>query len=180
MTWLDWLIVAMTIWFLLQGVLKGGAAAFFGALAIVASFIVAAMLLPSLGQGIADALTANIKPGELSAEDFARWARMAGFVVPFLVAYIALSLIINFFPGGKRPSMLAQVIGVFTGLLKALTASSALVGILLASPFSAAMASDVQRSSIARSVAEIQRDGIQNLRSVSPIKFPPIGPDHKF
>lgn len=180
MTWLDWLIVAMTIWFLLQGVLKGGAAAFFGALAIVASYIIAAMLLPSLGQGIAGALTASIKPGELSPEDFARWARMVGFVVPFLIVYVVLSVIINLFPGGKRPSMLAQVIGVFTGLLKALTASSALVGILLASPFSSAMAEDVERSSIARSVAEIQRDGIQGLRSASPLKFPPVGPDHKF
>lgn len=180
MTWLDWIIVAMTIWFLLQGVLKGGAAAFFGALAIVASFIIAAILLPTLGQGIANAVTTNIKPQELSPEDFARWARMAGFVVPFLAVYIVLSLLINFLPGGKRPGMLAQVAGVFTGLLKALAASAALVGVLLASPLSAAMASDVERSSIARSVAEIQRDGIQSLRSVSPINFPPVGPDHKF
>ncbi|MGH2375240.1 MAG: CvpA family protein [bacterium] len=180
MTWLDWLIVAMTIWFLLQGVLKGGAAAFFGALAIVASYIIAAMLLPSLGQGIAGALTANIKPRELSAEDFARWARMVGFVLPFLMAYIVLSLIINLLPGGKRPSMLAQSIGVFTGLLKALAASAALVGILLASPFSGAMTADVERSSIARGVADLQRAGIQGLRSASPIKFPPVGPDHKF
>ncbi|HET8680243.1 MAG TPA: CvpA family protein [bacterium] len=180
MTWLDWLIVAMTIWFLLQGVLKGGAAAFFGALAIVASFIIAAMLLPSLGQGIAGALTTNIKPKELPAEDFARWARMTGFIVPLIIVYIVLSLIINLLPGGKRPSMLAQVVGVFTGLLKSLTAASALVGILLASPFSAAMAADVERSSIARSVAEIQRGSIQGLRAASPIKFPPVGPDHKF
>lgn len=180
MTWLDWLIVAMTIWFLLQGVLKGGAAAFFGAIAIVVSYVVAAMLLPSLGEGIARALIANIKPRELPAEDFARWARMVGFVVPFVIAYILLSVVINFLPGGKRPGMPAQVLGVFTGFLKALAASMALVGILLASPLSTAMAVDVERSSVARGVAELQRSFIQTLRSVSPIKFPPVGSAHKF
>ncbi|MGH2403768.1 MAG: CvpA family protein [bacterium] len=180
MTWLDWLIVAMTIWFLLQGVLKGGAAAFFGALAIIASYVIAAILLPSLGQSIAQAVSANIKPREVPPEDFARWARMVGFLVPFLITYVVLSLLINVFPGGKRPSMLAQVAGVLTGLAKALAASAAVVGILLASPLSGAMAADTQRSTIARGVAELQRGGIQGLRAISPIKFPPVGPDHKF
>ncbi len=180
MTWLDWLIIAMTIWFLLQGVLKGGAAALLGALAIIVSYVLAAILLASVGEGIAVALMANIKPQELPPEDFARWARMVGFLIPFLIAYVVFSLLINLVPGGKRPSMLAQAAGVFTGLFKALAASMALVGILLASPLSTAMAADVQRSSVARGAADLQRMLISGLRSGSPIQFPPVGPDHKF
>lgn len=178
MIWLDWLIIAMTLWFLLQGVLKGGAAAFLGALAVGASYVLAAMLLPSVGEGIAQALIANI--GDLRVGSGPNWARMVGFLIPFIFVYVMLSLAINLVPGGKRPSMLAQAVGVFTGLLKALAASMALVGILLASPFSKAMAADIERSSIARGVAGLQRSGIQSLKHTSPIDFPPVGPDHKF
>jgi hypothetical protein len=178
MTWLDWLIVAMTIWFLVQGVLKGATAALLGAVAIAIAFLGSAMLLPGPGTGIAQALMTNIQ--DLRAGAGPSWARTIGFLTPFAILYIVLLVLINVFPGGKRPSMLAQVIGVFTGLLKALTASMALVGILLASPFSEAIAADIERSSIAREVAEFQRLSIQRLSRISPIPFPPVGLDHKF
>lgn len=174
MTWLDWVIVAMTIWFLLQGVLKGGLAAFLGAIAVIVSYIGAAIVLPTFGEGIAKALLASMK--SLPAD----WARTVGFLVPFIIAYVAISILINFLPGGKRPSMLAQAIGVLTGLFKALVASMAVVGILMASPFSEAMTTDMQRSTIARPIADMQRAFIKRLAEGSPIPFPPVGPDHKF
>jgi len=177
-TWLDWLIVAMTIWFLVQGVLKGATAALLGAVAIAIAFLGSAMLLPGPGSAIAQALLTNIQ--DLGAGAGPSWARTIGFLLPFAILYILLLVLINVFPGGKRPSMLAQVIGVFTGLLKALTASMALLGILLASPFSDAMAVDVQRSSMARGIAEFQRLSVQRLSRVSPIPLPPVGLDHKF
>ncbi len=179
MTWLDWVIVAMAIWFVLQGMLKGGTAAILGALAIIVSYVGAAILLPTIGERPAEWLS-KLRLTEMTPVEAASWGRTAGFVLTFIVAYIVLLILINFLPGAKRPSMLAQVVGIFTGLMKALVAAMAVVGVLLASPFSSAMAADVQQSSLARFVAEFQRDSIQRLSRGSPIPFPPVGPDHKF
>ena len=179
MTWLDWLLVAMAIWFVVQGLLKGAVAAVLGALAIVISYVVAAIALPTFGERAAEAM-AKMRLVELSAAEAASWGRAAVFAVTFVIAYVVLSLIINILPGGKLPGLQAQVLGVFTGLFKAFVASMALVGFLLASPLSSALSQDAQRSAFMRSVAEAQRTGIQTLQKLSPISFPPVGPDRKF
>jgi len=99
---------------------------------------------------------------------------------PGILVYLLLSLLINIMPGGKRPGTQAQVLGVFAGALKAFVAAMALVGVLLASPLSEAFTKDIERSPIVRPVAASQRGSIRQLRSMSPIPFPPVGPDHKF
>ncbi len=53
-------------------------------------------------------------------------------------------------------------------------------GILLASPMSDTLAKDIERSSIVRYAADLERSAIRSLVNVSPIKFPPVGPDAKF
>src|SRR5688572_17755407 len=133
MTYLDWIIIALTLWFVVQGVVKGALAVLLTSLAIVVCYVVAAILMPTLGEGVARALLGSIKslpPG---------WARLAGFVVPFVLGYGLLSLLISILPGGKQPVLQAQVLGIFVGLIKALVASMALMGILLASPSSEAI-----------------------------------------
>ncbi|MBI3998096.1 MAG: CvpA family protein [Armatimonadetes bacterium] len=177
MVWLDWLIVAMAIWFVFQGLVKGAAASLLGALAIVVSYIGAAALLPSFGEVLTRFLMALIR-----SEEFTRdWARTVSFVFTFLVGYIILLLLISVLPGAKRPAMQAQVLGVFMGAAKASVAAMALVGILLASPYSEPIMRDIQeRSSFAKLAATAQRRSIQVLSQASPIPFPPVGPDHKF
>lgn len=179
MTWLDWVIVAMTIWFVLQGLIKGGTAALLGALAIIVSYVGSAIASPIIGEPLAQWM-ARMRLTEMNATEAASWGRMAGFVITFFIAYIVLSILITLFPGGKRPGMGAQIVGVFAGLFKAFVASMAVVGILLASPLWVAMTKDVERSALAGAVADFQRTGIQALRQISPVPFPPVGPDHKF
>lgn len=168
-TWLDWIVVVMLIGFVLQGMFKGGVASLLGAAALVVAYAAAAIVFPTLGERIT-------RGSPLPLE----WGRSVGFVLAFLVVYAVMAVLISILPGGKRPGLFAQLLGIFTGALKALVAAMAGVGILLASPLSDAIAQDVERSPIVRYVAAAQRGAIPHLQRISPVPFPPVGPDHRF
>jgi hypothetical protein len=169
MTWLDWVGIAMFVYFIVQGLIKGVAAALLGAVTATLAYVLAAIILPGLGGSLAEATP-------LPAE----WDRLILFVFMFLVFYLLGMLIISVLPGGKQPSLLAQVLGVAAGAVKALVVSMAVVGILLASPLSDAIAQDVERSSVVQYIAAMQKQYVQELRRISPVPFPPVGPDSKF
>ncbi len=169
MTWLDWLVIALGIFFVVQGLFKGVTTVLLSTLAIAVAYVGAAMALPTLGDRLAHATP--MPEG---------YGRMAAFIAMFLVMYGVLALAISILPGGKRPSTGAQLLGLVAGALKALVASMAVVGILLASPLSEDISKDVERSLIAKYVAELQRARIQGIVKASPISFPPVGPDAKF
>lgn len=171
MTWLDWLVVALFIYFIVQGLVKGVGAALLGALAVVLAYVLAAMALEPVGTMLQNS---TLMPRDLSPE----WRRTVGFVATFGIFYLACMLLISILPGGKRPTTPTQVLGVFGGAVKATLASMALLGILLASPLAAGVGQDVQRSPMLRYLAELQRASVRSLRYVVP--FPPVGPDHKF
>jgi len=174
MTWLDWLVIAMAIYFVFQGLTKGATLSLLTGLGIVVSYVVAAALLATVGEVIANALVSSIK--DLPKE----WGRTVGFVLPFVLVYLLLSLLISLMPGGKRPASQAQLLGVVAGGLKAYVAAMALVGVMLATPLSDGIAKDIERSAVVRPVAVGQRTSIKQLRTLSPIPFPPVGPDYKF
>jgi len=186
MTWLDWVMVAMVIWFVLQGLLKGVVVPLLGVCAVIGAYVISAIAMPVAGLPIAKWTDSLIVSAEFSED----WARTVGFVVTFVILYALFSLLISLLPGAKRPEMSGQLLGVGMGLVKALVASMALVGILLAfgrpplillaSPLSKGVAEDVSRSAVATHVAALQREGIQTLRRASPVAFPPYGPDQKF
>jgi uncharacterized membrane protein required for colicin V production len=169
MTWLDWVVIAMFVYFTVQGLIKGVAAALLGAVTAALAYVLAAIILPSLGDRLAEATP-------LPAE----WDRLILFVFMFLVFYLLGMLIISTLPGGKRPSLPAQLAGVAAGAVKALVVAMSVVGILLASPLSDAITQDVDRSSVVRYVAAMQKQYIQEVRRISPVPFPPVGPDAKF
>lgn len=173
MTWLDWVVIALTVYFIAQGLIKGAAAAALGALAAGMAYVLAAVLLPTVGDLL---VKSTLMPPDLSPE----WRRTVGFTVTFAVLYLVFMVLISLTPGAKRPSTPAQILGLVAGGFKALVVSMAVVGLLLATPLSPALAQDVERSAILRFVAGMQKGFIQAIRSVSPIPFPPVGPDSKF
>ncbi|MDR7483907.1 MAG: CvpA family protein [Armatimonadota bacterium] len=169
MTWLDWMVVAMLVYFAVQGLFKGVVASGLGGLAIVVSYMGAAAALPIIGDRAA---MGTPLPGE--------WARLIAFIFAFFLLYGICIVLISITPGGKRPTLPSQVLGIVAGVAKAMIAAMAAVGVLLASPLSDAFAKDVERAPLARHVAGLQKRYIQDIRRISPIPFPPIGPDHKF
>jgi uncharacterized BrkB/YihY/UPF0761 family membrane protein len=173
MIWLDWLVVALTVYFVAQGLFKGATVVLLGAAAGLVAYVLAAMLLPAVGDVL---IKSALMPPDLTPE----WRRTTGFVATFGLLYLGFMLLISIMPGGKHPTTPAQILGLITGAIKALVISMAIVGILLASPLSAALAQDVERSPLLRFVAGVQRGVIGGLRAMSPIPFPPVGPDSKF
>jgi len=173
MTWLDWGVIALSVYFVVQGLFKGAPVALLGALAIVVAYLVAALALP----GVASVVVNVVRN---PTEEWTQWGRLIAFVMTFLGVYTVLVLLVSVLPGAKQPATQAQVLGAFGGLLKALAASMAALGILAASPYAGAIAQDLDRSLIAGHVAGMQAKYIQDLRRALPIEFAPIGPDHKF
>jgi uncharacterized membrane protein required for colicin V production len=169
MTWLDWAVIALFVYFVAQGLIKGVAAALLGAAVAALSYVLAAILLPTVGARIEAASPLPLE-----------WDRLAAFVLTFGISYLLGMLLISILPGGKRPSAPAQMLGLAGGAVKALVVSMAVVGVLLASPLSDAIQQDVDRSPIVKYVATLQQQYIQNIRRASPIPFPPVGPDSKF
>ena len=176
MTWLDWVMVAMAIWFVLQGLLKGFTVAALGALAVLVAYIGSAIAMPAVGTPVGKWVDGLISSADFTLE----WARTVGFTITFVFVYAILVLLISFLPGAKRPEMTGQLLGAGLGLIKALLASAALVGILLASPLSKGVTEDLSRSLVAGHVAAVQREGIQTLHNAIPVPFEPYGPDKKF
>jgi uncharacterized membrane protein required for colicin V production len=172
MTWLDWVVVALFVYFIVQGLLRGATAALLGTVAVVLAYVLAAMLLPRVGEAF---VNSTLMPQALTAP----WRRTIAFTVTFVLLYLLFMLVISILPGAKRPLMLVQILGLAAGAIKALAVSMALAGILLASP-SPGLAQDVERSAIVRYVAVLQRQYIQDIRRISPMPFPPVGPDSKF
>jgi uncharacterized membrane protein required for colicin V production len=172
MTWLDWVVVALFVYFIVQGLLKGATAALLGTVAVVLAYVLAAVLLPRVGAAFVDSA---LMPQALTPE----WRRMIAFTLTFALLYLVFMLVISILPGAKQPMMLVQILGLAAGAIKALAVSMALAGILLASP-SPGLRQDVERSALVRYVAVLQRQYIQDIRRVSPVPFPPVGPDSKF
>lgn len=173
MTWLDWVVIALTVYFIAQGLIKGATVAVLGALAAALAYVLAAILLPAVGEML---VKSTLMPQDLTPE----WRRAAGFTATFGFLYLVFMLLISIMPGAKQPSTPAQMLGLVAGGFKALVVSMAIVGILLASPLSPALGQDVERSALLRFVAGMQKRHIQAVRSISPIPFPPVGPDSKF
>jgi hypothetical protein len=176
MTWLDWVIIVMLVWFIIQGLLKGVTPIALGMLAVLASFLIATLTLPVIGDALV-AVKGPLLPPDLEAG----WRRLLGFVVTFVVIYGVLSLLINIMPGGKRPSSPAQILGVAGGILKATAMSMVFLGVLLASPAGEAIGKDLERSAFSGFIADLyQKNFGKDLQSATGIKLPGVDPENKF
>jgi hypothetical protein len=172
MTWLDWAAVALLVYFVVQGLVKGVGAALLGAAAAILAYVLAAIALPSVGGFLVES---TLLPRDLAPE----WRRAVGFVATFGLLYLLFMLLISVLPGAKRPSTPTQILGLAGGVVKAAVVCMTLVGIIQASP-SPGLVADVERSTLVRHVAALQQRYIQDIRRISPIPFPPVGPDSKF
>jgi len=91
MNWVDFLIIAVLLYTIWQGVIRGWVAALVGIIIMAASWLVTILLLPYYG------------PGVESLPLEAAWARTIAFGVILIGFYVIFGLIANTFLGGKRP-----------------------------------------------------------------------------
>jgi hypothetical protein len=172
-TYLDWIVVALALWFVLQGLLKGAATAAFGALAVSAAYVGACVLLAAVVDPLAAALMGLVR-------DLPRdWARTTAFAFVFTVLYGLLLVLFSIVGGAARPEVTGQVLGALVGLVKAAAWGMALAGLFLASPLGTAGMRDVERSLLVRPLAQAQRVTLEALRARSPVPVVPVGAGHR-
>ncbi len=162
MNWVDWVIIAVILFTVFQGILRGWVAALVGIVIIAASWLLTIVLLPYFG------------PGVESLPLEADWARTIAFGVVLFGFYVLFSIIVNTFLGGKRPRMEAQIAGGVLGLFRGLVAAMVIVGLLSATPAADAMQRDIKASRLGNRILEWERSAMQRFPAV-----PPIGPDRR-
>ncbi|MBI3975103.1 MAG: CvpA family protein [Armatimonadetes bacterium] len=162
MNWVDWVIVAVLLIGVFQGVLRGWVAALVGIIVIAAAWLLTILLLPFYGKGVESL--------PLQAD----WARTIAFGVLLIGFYIIFSVIANTFLGGKRPRVEAQIAGGILGLGRGIAAAMVIVGLLSATPAAEAMQRDITASRLGKTILEWERQAMRRFPMV-----PPIGPDRR-
>lgn len=162
MNWVDWVLIAVLLFAVGQGIMRGWVAALLGTLVIVLASLATIVLLPYYGEGV--------KSLPMPAD----WARTIAFTIVLIGFYVIFSLIGNTFLGGKRPRLEAQIAGGIVGLFRGIVAGMVLVGLLAATPAGEVLQQDINASLLGRVLLEWER---QSIRQFPPL--PPIGPDRK-
>lgn len=162
MNWVDWVIIAVMLFTIFQGFLRGWVAAFVGIIIIVASWLLAILLLPFYGPGV--------ETLPLQAD----WARTIAFGVVLIGFYVIFSVIANTFLGGKRPQMEAQIAGGVLGVGRGILFAMMIVGLLSATPAAEVMQRDINASLLGGRILEWERAAMRTFPTV-----PPIGPDRR-
>lgn len=162
MNWVDWVIIAVILITVFQGIMRGWVAALVGLIIIGGSWLLTIALLPYYG------------PGVESLPLQADWSRTIAFGVVLIGFYIIFSVIANTFLGGKRPRMEAQIAGGVLGLARGILAAMVIVGLLSATPAAEAMQRDIKASRLGGRLLEWERQWMLRFPMV-----PPIGPDKR-
>jgi uncharacterized membrane protein required for colicin V production len=168
MNWVDWVVVALLLIGLFQGVQRGWVAAIVGIAVIILAFFAAILLLPFYGEGV----TSLPMPPE--------WSRTIAFIIVLLGFYVIISLIANAFLGGKRPRLEAQIPGGILGALRGAVAAMVILGVLAATPApqGESLIQDINRSRVGKPLLEWERQAMQAVNERIP-EISPIGPDRK-
>ncbi len=162
MNWVDFVIIAVMLYCIGQGLLRGWVAALVGAIVTAGAWLATVALLPIFAK--------SVESLPLEAD----WARTIAFGFVLIGCYVLLSLIANAFLGGKRARLEAQAAGAVFGAVRGIVASMVVLGLLAATPAAGALISDITASRFGKPILEWQR---QAMRAVPTL--PPIGPDRR-
>lgn len=162
MTWVDFLVVAVMLYAIGQGILRGWAAALVGIVVIWAAWAATILLLPFYGKSVES----------LPLE--APWARTIAFGFILIGFYIIFSLIANAFLGGKRARLEAQIAGGIVGAARGIVGCMVVLGLLAATPEANALIADINASRLGKPILEWERQAMQYFPGL-----PRIGPDRR-
>ncbi len=166
MTWIDWVIAAFVLFAALQGLRRGLWAAVRGVIAVIAAYIAASVWYRPLAEGARRYLP--LSPS---------WAAAAAFLVVLLVVVEVIGLFVTLRTTTANVSTASRVLGLVVGGLRGITLAAALLIILLASPPSAPVQRDVDRSAIAPYAVNAGRASLRALAGILPRALRPFGVD---
>jgi len=142
MTWLDWILVAIVAFSVLQGLRRGALAAAGGLLGVLIAYVAASYWYASLVAAF------SFVPASPP------WQATVAFLVLFLGANGILSVAASLLLGVADAPPVSRLLGVAVGGLRGMLLFSALLTAAMASPAGDPVASDATRSALAGSVAE--------------------------
>lgn len=166
MTWIDWVMVAFTLFAALQGVRRGLWAALIGLIALLAAYLAASVWFRPLAEAVR---------GYLPLSD--GWAAAIAFLVLFLVLVEAVGLILTLRTTPNNVPPASRTLGLLVGAVRGLTLATALLVVVLASPPSEPVRRDVERSAVAPYALNAYRGGLRTLAAVLPPSVQPFGTD---
>lgn len=164
MTWIDWVMVAFTLFAALQGVRRGLWAALIGLVALLAAYLAASVWFRPLAEAVR---------GYLPLSD--GWAAAIAFLVLFLVIVEVVGLILTLRTTPNNVPPASRALGLVVGAVRGLTFATALLVVVLASPPSQPVRRDVERSAVAPYAVRAYRGSLGALAALLPPSVQPFG-----
>jgi uncharacterized membrane protein required for colicin V production len=162
--WIDWITLAIVLISILRGTRYGVLAGIIDLCAMVAAFFAAGILYVRAVPGLNRVLYLP-----------ASWGGFLAFVVIWLALYIAVGIIVRLVHGVKTVP-LSEILGGAMGAVRGVTLATALLVVLLASPFREAVAPDSRHSTIAPYLLRGYARVMAALAPALPVRVPLIGP----
>lgn len=138
MTWLDWSLVAVLLFTFVQGVRRGPLVGLLSTVGLLAGFVAAAVLYPSLGEVV-----------RLSLHLEKAWAATVAFLALLLAISFVIGVVVTLLLSGRKLSGLARLIGGLFGVARGAVFGILLLVVGLASPVGAMIRTDTDHSSLA-------------------------------
>ncbi len=157
LTWLDWAIVAVVLFSLLQGLRRGPLTGLLSILGLVCGVVAASVWYPSL----ADLLT-------LALHTDKAWTATAAFLAVLAAIYVLIGVAATVLLWVQRMSLPARVLGGLIGGVKGGLLATVLIAVTLASPLGRWVRSDVGRSRLAPHAVQGYQAAVKGLASILP------------
>jgi uncharacterized membrane protein required for colicin V production len=162
--WIDWITLAIVLISILRGTRYGVLAGVIDLAAMIGAFFAASILyaraVPALHQALA--LPAS-------------WGGFLAFTLIWLALYIIVGAIVRLVHGVKTVP-LSEILGGVMGGFRGITMATALLVVLLASPFREAVDPDAKHSTIAPFLLKGYGAVMAAVVPAMPVRIPRIGP----
>ncbi|MCS7172108.1 MAG: CvpA family protein [Armatimonadetes bacterium] len=165
MTWVDWIILALTLLMVLSGLARGPLRTLLETCFLALAFGLTSRFYKAAAQA-------------LFGRDFPwpEWAATVTFLGMLVVLVVVGNYLTAAIAGRGAAAGVQILLGGLLGVLKGAVLSMIFLVFLLAAPFGPAVRPDVERSLLAPTLASWEATAVRSLNGVLPWKIPELGP----
>ncbi len=165
MTWVDWIVLALTLLMILLGLQRGPVRTFLETFFLTLAFGVTSRFYKPAAQALFGR--------DFPWPDWAATLTFAGMLVVLVVVgnYLTAALV-----GRKAATGIHILLGGILGALKGAVLSMIFLVFLLAAPFAPAVRPDVERSALAPRLVAWEVAAVRGWNTLLPWRIPELGP----
>lgn len=157
MTWIDWAVVAVLLFSLLQGLWRGMLTGLVSILGLIVGFIAAAVWYPSFAEILVLALRVD-----------RAWAGTAAFLALLAAIYVVVGVLATILLWTRRMSGPARLVGGLVGVTKGGVLVAVLLAVAIASPLGDTVRRDVDRSLLVPYIVRGHKVVVKSIASALP------------